>query len=73
MVLRDEHHLAWVLSRMVEIFRPFLEDDAYSIDRSELRRVMYWFEIDKFDCEIANQRLADHREGKPYFQYILGV
>lgn len=50
---------------------PILKDDAYSINRSELREAMYWFEIDKFDCDKANQRLADYREGKPYFHYIL--
>jgi hypothetical protein len=33
---------------------------------------MYWLEIDKFDHHKANQRLADHRAGNLYGDYILG-
>jgi hypothetical protein len=72
MALRDRYHRVRVLGWVAELLAPILENDATPIDRSELRQAMYWLEIDKFDHHKANQRLADHRAGKPYGDYILG-
>jgi hypothetical protein len=72
MALRDHYHQGRVLGWMTELLAPILEDDAAPINRSELRQAMYWLEIDKFDCHKANQRLADHRAGKPYLHFVLG-
>lgn len=70
--LRDYYHQVRVLGWVAELLLPILEDDTAPIDRSELRRAMYWLEIDKSDHHKANQRLADHRAGKSYDDFVLG-
>jgi hypothetical protein len=72
MALRDHYHQARVLGWMAELLAPILKDDDAPIDRIELREAMYWLEIDKFDCHKANQRLAAHRTGKPFVDFVLG-
>lgn len=72
MALRNHYHQVRVLGWMAKLLTPILEDDTAPIDRAELREAMYWLELDKFDHHKANQRLADHRAGKPFVDYILG-
>jgi hypothetical protein len=72
MALRDHYHKVRVMGWMAELLAPNLKDDATPINRFELRQALYWLEIDEFDRHKANQRLADHRAGKPYHHFVLG-
>lgn len=75
MALRSHNNKARMLIRMAEIVSKVIEgaeDDPINIDRSELRKVMFWYEIDKFNLKEATQRLADYRAGKPMPDIILG-
>lgn len=70
--MRDQNNQYRAACQMAELLAPLLEDEDAEVDAYALRQASYWYTINHFNCKQANQRLADHKAGKPHMYILLG-